>query len=226
MTRVIEQVVDLVFPATCIGCGYARGSVLCGRCLSRLASANALGEVELEGDKPVKAVAFDGFRAAGPYRGVLREMVLKLKSSCRPFAVPLARLMVAGAGNHPDYLAPDLVCFVPSERRKVAQRGYNPAGVLAREVSVHLGRPLVPCLVKARVIREQDGLPGVRRWDNVSGAFEAAKGFVLRGNVLLVDDVLTTGATAHECAGALVDAGAESVHVLVAARAVLHKRGG
>jgi predicted amidophosphoribosyltransferase len=148
-------------------------------------------------------------------------MILRLKSSARPFAAPLARLMIVAAGNEPAYLAPDRVFYVPSDRIKLIERGYNPAELLAREVSRHLGRPLEDRLEKTRWTVDQDGLSGPGRWKNVPGAFAVVPGGGVIGRALLVDDVLTTGATADSCCRAIMQAGADSVHVLVAAHAIL-----
>lgn len=132
--------------------------------------------------------------------------------------------MVVSAGNEPGYLTPASICYVPSTREKVARRGYNPAMMLARRVARHLGRPLFRGLVKVRPTLDQDTVAGTDRWENVAGAFEVAHGLAPRGSVLLVDDVLTTGATAHACSRALLDAGASRALVLVAARTVLGAR--
>jgi len=216
-----EQLLDLLFPTLCVGCAKPGGEVLCRQCLARLASSCDRHEFETPGTRVRSETRVSGIRAAGIYRGELKEMVLGLKSSCRPFGVPLARLMVSAAGNDPCYVAPDLITYVPSERRKIIERGYNPAELLARKVAQLLGRPLANCLVKVRLTEDQDRLPAPDRWENIEGAFNVRTGFRPSGPVLLIDDVLTTGATAAGCAGALLDSGAESVHALVAARAVL-----
>jgi competence protein ComFC len=167
-----------------------------------------------------RELAFSDFRAAGEYGGLLKQMVLRLKNSSRHFATPLSRLMLAAGGNEPDYLMPDYVCYVPSEKKKIVERGYNPAELLARAIARYLGRPLCHCLNKYRPTLDQDRVTGAQRWENVAGAFAFLPGNIVEGNALLVDDVLTTGATADACARALIKAGASSVHVLVAARTV------
>jgi predicted amidophosphoribosyltransferase len=219
-----EELLDLVFPARCAGCG-GHGKVLCDSCLAALAGL-ATGEPvgQLRHPCPTGRPAFSGFRAAGVYGGLIKEMVLRLKSSARPFAAPLARLMIAAAGNEPEYLAADRIFCVPSERAKLLQRGYNPAELLARAVAHHLDRPLENCLEKTRRTSDQDGLSGSGRWENVTGAFTVLPGTRLSGRALLIDDVLTTGATADSCSRALMDAGADSVRVLVAARAIMRSR--
>ena len=218
-----EQVLDLVFPTVCLGCGKGGGRILCEGCLARIASSCNPVELDSHRDYPEHYPRLNGFRAAGPYLGVIRELVLSLKSCGRPFAFPLARLMVAAAGNDPDYVAPKAIYYVPSERSKIKERGHNPAEVLACAVSTLLGRPLSHSLEKIKATEDQDRLPAALRWGNVSGAFRCVPGFKAHGSVLLIDDVLTTGTTARACAGALLDAGADAVHVLVAARAVLRR---
>jgi predicted amidophosphoribosyltransferase len=110
---------------------------------------------------------------------------------------------------------------VPSTRAKTARRGFNPASLLAREVARLLDRRLLEALVMTRKTADQDVTPGHLRAGNVSGAFAVARGLETPGDVLLVDDVLTTGATTDACSEALQEAGAWSVQILVAARAVL-----
>jgi predicted amidophosphoribosyltransferase len=219
----LEQVLDLVFPTVCLGCGKGGGQILCESCLARIVSSRNPVELDSRGDFREHCTRLDGFRAAGPYLGVIKELVLSLKSHGRPFALPLARLMVAAAGNDPDYIAPQAIYYVPSERSKVKERGHNPAEVLARAVSTLLGRPLSHNLEKIKATDDQDRLPAARRWGNVSDAFRCTRGFQAHGSVLLIDDVLTTGTTAGACAGALLDAGADTVHALVGARAVLRR---
>ena len=218
----LDEVVDLVYPVSCIACGRSGGRGLCRRCLAGLASRCALSVTQSGGDCRGPATCFSGYRAAGEYGGLIREMVLKLKSSAGYFATPLARLMVASAGNDPGYIACDYVCYVPSTREKIAQRGYNPAKVLARRVARHLGRPIFEGLAMTRATLEQDRLARASRWENVAGAFDVTRERVPLGSVVLVDDVLTTGATADACARSLLDSGADTVHVLVAARTVLN----
>jgi predicted amidophosphoribosyltransferase len=220
----LRELLDLALPTECIGCGGHGGGVLCGDCLPLLVKSRPLSwpdDFTLGREELGLEAGVAGWRAAGLYHGLLKELVLRLKSSCRHVATPLSIAMVAAAGNDPAFLVPDMVCFVPSSREKVVSRGYNPAELLARAVSERLGRPLMQCLAKTRATLDQDGLPGYQRLSNVSGAFGATRILEPRSSVLLVDDVLTTGATARACSGALLAAGAHEVRVLVAARAAM-----
>lgn len=112
---------------------------------------------------------------------------------------------------------PDCVVPVPLHRRRIAQRGFNPAVTLARELARTRGVPLAAtALRRVRDTESQTGLGRAERRANVRAAFRARPGLPAR--VWLVDDVVTTGATLEECARALRRAGARQVVALCAAR--------
>jgi ComF family protein len=112
----------------------------------------------------------------------------------------------------------DVVAPLPLHASRLHERGYDQAHLLAAAAARRFGLPLVPLLVRVRATRHQVGLDRRRRAQNVAGAFRAdARAEGLR--VCLVDDVLTTGATAAEGAGALLRRGAISVEVRTLARA-------
>jgi ComF family protein len=111
----------------------------------------------------------------------------------------------------------DAVVPVPSTARRNRDRGYDPAALLAEEVARRLGVPLRPLLTRTREAPPRSSVPAAERHRNVRGAFAAsprARGLGL----LLVDDVMTTGATAFEAARSLRSAGAPAVDLLVLAR--------
>jgi len=142
-------------------------------------------------------------------------MAFKLGGQRRD-AVHLARAMRPTAAR----LRADVVTFVPSTRRAEAARGFNPAAELARHVASGLGLPGLGLLSKVRETRDQAGLTRVQRAQNQRGAFRARLEPDARiHRVLLVDDVLTTGATADACARALRDGGVGDVVVVTFARA-------
>lgn len=111
----------------------------------------------------------------------------------------------------------DAVVPVPLHRSRLAKRGFNQAAVLAREVAGQLDSSLSETLRTVRDTRDQVELSAAERRRNVRGAFRAESR--LRGRILLVDDVMTTGATLSECATVLKDAGATEVWALSLCRA-------
>jgi ComF family protein len=111
----------------------------------------------------------------------------------------------------------DAVVPIPSTRRRNRERGYDPSLLLARSLAGALGKPLACLVARTRDTPPQSQLPARRREANVRGAFRAsrrAQGLA----ILLVDDVVTTGATAFAAARALRDAGASRVDLLALAR--------
>jgi ComF family protein len=117
-----------------------------------------------------------------------------------------------------DLLPADVVTWVPLSRRRRARRGFDQAEVLARAAARRLGVPARPLLVRARDTRAQARKTGPERRRALRDAF-AARGRA-DGRILLIDDVLTTGATASACARALRRAGAGSICLLTAARSL------
>ncbi len=113
----------------------------------------------------------------------------------------------------------DLVIPVPLGKSRLAERGYNQAALLARPLALAMRLPYQPpALHRMRETRTQVGLSIIERRLNVDGAFQADTALAEGRSVLIVDDVMTTGATLNACAGALLDAGAKHVLSLTLAR--------
>jgi predicted amidophosphoribosyltransferase len=117
---------------------------------------------------------------------------------------------------HRSGLLGSIVTWVPGRRRDVLDRGFDHAAVLARAVSLQLGLHRRNLLVRTRAPSDQTDLGRAERFANLEGAFRSRP---VSGRVVLVDDLVTTGATAGACARALLDGGASSVEVLAACRA-------
>jgi len=135
---------------------------------------------------------------------------------CRSLAGGLGKRLLEVAG---DVLrGADIAVPVPLHARRRRSRGFNQAADLAR----HLNLPIVRALVRTRATPSQTDLPAARRHANVRGAFALRRRHDVRGlRVIIVDDVVTTGATLEACARVLIDAGAASVSAVTAARAVI-----
>jgi ComF family protein len=199
------RAVSRITPPTCVRCGDALASgvagPLCTRCRERPRSL---------------AIA----RSAGRYEGSLRKIIHAFKyEGRRVLAAPLAKLMRdAGA----DLLAgADAVVPVPLHPWRGMRRGFNQADDLARQ----LGPPVWRALRRRRHGPPQAGLPAAARHANVQAAYALGlRSFALpclrNRVVILVDDVMTTGATVEACARVLAGAGVRSVGVLTAARAM------
>jgi ComF family protein len=185
-------------PPGCARCGLPGPDPICGACLS---------------DPP----AFSSCRAGGLFGGPLADAVHALKYGDRPaIARPLGAWLAAGI-PWPETAA---VVAVPLGRKRRLARGYDQAQLLARAVARARGAALLPgALRRVRETAPQVGKARPERLRNVRGAFAADAALVRGRDLVLVDDVVTTGATADACAQALVAAGARSVHALALARA-------
>jgi ComF family protein len=169
-----------------------------------------------------QAFAFDAAVRLGPYDGVLRDAVLRLKRHTgEGLAELLGGLWVERDGPRLSSPGVDSVIPVPLFWWKRWRRGYNQSASLARGIARRLQIPCFPAwLRRLRNTPVQTAQSPAGRRDNVRGAFGADPRARFKGrSVLLVDDVMTTGATAHEAARALRAAGAARVAVAALARA-------
>jgi ComF family protein len=159
-------------------------------------------------------------RAALAYGPVSRDLVLALKRAGRRDSLPAFAGWMAQAA--PFAADADLIAPIPLHWTRLAMRGFNQSVWLAAALARRIGRPLAPdLLTRRRRTPSQAGLGPEARYSNVAGAFAASA--QARGRkVVVVDDVLTTGATAAGCAQALMGAGAASVDVVTLARVVHH----
>ena len=168
-----------------------------------------------------KPRAFQRARAACLYDEHSRDLILKLKHADRPDLAPLfARWLMRAAADLADGC--DCVAAVPLHRARLFARRYNQAAEIARPLARLLHLPYRPdLLVRARDTGTQGGRSAGGRKSNVQGAFLVPPRSARRiagKRVLVVDDVLTTGATAEACARALLKAGAAAVDLAVVAR--------
>ena len=161
---------------------------------------------------------FDAAYSFGFYEAELRQLIhlFKYGRVCT-LSRPLGKLLAQAL---PREQAFDVIIPMPLHWRKRWQRGFNQSQLLAREIGRRTHTPVQDALRRVRNTPAQAGLTSAKRRLNVSGAFQAKKGAAIDGRrVLLIDDVMTTGATAASCARALQQAGARQVTLLTLARA-------
>lgn len=152
------------------------------------------------------------------YEGIIKECIHLFKYKRKLSLVkPLSGLMIDFAGKFLDTSKIDLIVPVPLHKTKERSREFNQAKLLAYQLSQALNKQLQDkLLIKTRAIVAQASLPKSKRRKNVQGAFKALTD-IEHTNILLIDDVLTTGSTVNECAKTLLDAGAKNVDVFTLA---------
>jgi ComF family protein len=219
MLATMQRLLDVLLPPTCPGCG-SEGVALCAKCRTHL--ARRLGEpvgvpLGLVWSQPAGLVQLEW--CAG-YGGVARACLHALKyDGEQRLAAPLGRLMAerwqrAGIGG--EVLVP-----VPVHAARRRERGFDQAELLARMAGTELSLPVVPAVVRAARTKAQHALGRGARAQNVGRVFSVPPRHVAAVAdrwVVLVDDVVTTGATLSACAAALRAAGAPAVSALTLAR--------
>ena len=235
----LEAAVTLVYPPTCVACGAATATphTLCAPCWTgmrfierpfceRLGTPFSvdLGVPLLSPAAIADPPAFERARAVARYDETARGLVHRLKYGDRLDLAKALGTMMARAGAELAHEA-DLIVPVPLHRWRLWWRRFNQAMALAAVVSRASGTPCDPfVLLRVRHTRRQVGLTRAQRGENLQGAFrvpDAAKPRLMDRRVLLVDDVITTGATANAAARALLRGGAQAVDVLAFARVVV-----
>ena len=232
----VDPVLSVVFPASCPACGRSlsqptRGP-LCGPCWQRVPrhktpacrcglpvspGRSGCGRCR-RGRQPLSAGV-----SLGPYEGPLRAVIHELKyRGRRRVAGRLAGMLFEDEQVRALVEGSDVLVAVPLHPRRLRERGFNQAALLAEELGRRAGRPFSDrALVRRKDTSPQAGLSAAARRRNVADAFAVRRRGLVAGQVVtLVDDVLTTGATAHACARMLKEAGADEVRLLSVARVV------
>ena len=223
LRRLTGAALDLAFPAACSGCGR-EGDPLCAVCLPALDARLALPggtPIGLPAELPAPLLQLESCAPfAGPVRAALHD--LKYAGARRlagPLGVALARRW-ARVGTGAEVVVP-----VPVHAERERRRGYDQAALIAEVAGERLGLPVVRALERQRATIAQFELGRDERAANVDGAFRVRAGHAtevarsVAGRwILLVDDVVTTGATLAACAFALERAGAPAVSAIAVAR--------
>ena len=213
--KLYHFLMELLFPPKCVLCRKLLKSGEIDLCRECRADAP-----EYAGKK-INIRFLDSFAAVWYYEGNVRRSLLRFKFyNARSYGVSYGRILAMRLQReYPDGF--DMLTWVPVSRLRKLRRGYDQVELLAKAVGRELGLSPVPTLKKIRNNRPQSRLkdPAARR-ANVLCAYRLLEGAAVKGQrVLLLDDILTTGATAGECARVLLSAGAKEVHCAAVAAA-------
>ncbi len=234
----LARALDLVYPTRCLICDQdfaaGRSAVICGACEAGLVPlppplCSRCGQSlasEGPGD-PVclncagRTLPFEWAVAFGAYQGILREAIHRFKFlELDLLAGPLGERLIGALGRRGGPIRWDAIIPIPASRDSWWLRARNPAEILARSLGMRLAIPVHTRLLrKTRVTPPQSALPRAVRLANLVGSMEVDSVKAVTGmSLLIVDDILTTGATATEAARALMKAGARQCHVATLAR--------
>jgi competence protein ComFC len=234
--------VSVVFPADCRLCKrlLTRASriPICGECLTAfqkvsdercagcgqpwLVAGEAQGREQICRECKAQKYAFDAARSYGIYEGALaRAIVLMKYEKIEPLGTWFGKRLDEVVRAEGKRLEADIVVPVPLHRQREKERGYNQVDLFGRSLARRLGLAYRPVLLKrAKPRPEKHLLRQEERWEAVRGAFAMENGGrVDNSRILLLDDVMTTGATLDACTRVLREAGAKSVLAVTIARA-------
>ena len=215
----LEAFLDLLFPKFCTGCGCF-GTYLCRECAKSIhfyklpLCPGCMGSINELGvhARCKKDTYLDGLVVAVKFDGVIKHMITEVKYQGYFDQIhTLCRLFLSK--TELQEIRPRVVIPIPLHAKKQDDRGFNQAWILAQDVSKQLGIPTTDKLL--RKIRETHSQAGLKREDrlkNVEKAFLCTRKLKRTDTILLVDDVVTTGATFSACAHALKSSGAGKVY--------------
>lgn len=213
--RLYHWIVQMLFPPKCVLCGTLLKKEeldLCRQCRV---------EAPWHPNRKTKLQFLDSFAAVWYYEGNVRQSLLRYKfRNARSFAGAYGRLLAMKLQEESP-AGFDCLTWIPVSRLRRFRRGYDQVELLAKAVGRELGMTPVPLLIKVRHNRPQSGIHGAaERRANVLGVYRVTDPERLAGKrILLLDDILTTGATAGEAGRVLLTAGAKEVHCAVVAAA-------
>lgn len=208
LKQIAEILMDVILPRSCLGCGK-EGKYVCEQCDLFLSEATSIFP---KGD-------LEELVSGWEYDGLIKEVILKIKYNGVFDAIN--ELVEKALAIRELYLPADIVItFVPMFKKKERQRGFNQAEIIARKVGKMTRKEVLPLLEKMKDTSSQTELDKAERLANVRGSFRRKEGAICPNNVLLVDDVWTSGATMRECAKVLKKSGVKRVFGFTLARTV------
>jgi ComF family protein len=216
--------IDFVFPPTCVGCGKF-GEMICADCVDHIKiieSISGNGQLsQIQNSLDVNNFQnLDNLFSFAYYTPPISSAIKKLKYK-RDIGISnlLAKFLVELYNKNKMDI--DMVIPVPLNKNKIKERGFNQSYFLALPFSMTIQKPInKQSLRRFKDTPSQVGLNRQERFSNVSDAFRADPSLVQDKNILLIDDVATTGATMEACASALKSAGAKDIVGLTVARAI------
>lgn len=229
---ILMALIDIIFPPACLAChrGLGRGQkILCIECESQIRKISE-NYCQLCGSELVDGscetckdteFCFDFARSSMRYAAPLTHLIHKLKyQGYRVVARYLAQKMAESMQEYPEYQDYPYLVAVPLHRVRLRERGYNQSDLIARHLARLTNKKWIRPLQRVHYTLSQTNLHRTQRLSNLNGAFRVYKAAEIRGqNLILIDDVFTTGSTINEISKTLKAAGAAKVAALTATRA-------
>ncbi|PMQ02488.1 MAG: hypothetical protein CBR30_02290 [Dictyoglomus sp. NZ13-RE01] len=228
--EIFEPFLDIIFPERCVLCGRYLEGYICSKCREKLKFGEnycllcgaplTFPEKVCYNCKKENNILIEGFEFLGYYKGIWEDLISKFKFEHKPYIAKTFAKMGRERILSRNWDI-DLITYVPMWKDKEKKRGYNQSYILAKYLSRELQLSVVSTLKQERPILEQKNLGRAERLENVKNAFKLMENVDIEGkNILIVDDVYTTGATIRECAKELRNGRCNKIYVFVICRAI------
>lgn len=227
------KIVDFIFPPICVGCGLI-GERMCPQCINEIKRFDLIEENQLmngdlgtmlESDRSLSDQHLDNFFSFAHYNPPISSAIKKLKYN-RDIGIAEILANFLFELYNKNKMDIDMIIPVPLNKKRIKERGFNQSLLIAIPFSLMISKQInKQALRRSKETQSQVGLNRHERFLNVTDAFTANRSEVEGKNILLLDDVTTTGATLEACAKALKSAGANDIVALTVARAIQTQNG-
>ena len=216
MFNFIEKILDLIFPPVCGICNKEINTYLCGKCEKEINKITCVGENRYDNKY------FSTHMYLFKYEGIIRNKIISYKFDDKPYLYKtFCEIFVKNKKVCEFIKNYDIIISVPMYKKKKNQRGYNQSELIAKETAKKVENIEYrnDILIKIRNTAKQSSLNKEQRKENLKNAYVVNNNeYILNKNILIFDDIYTTGSTANECAKTLIEAGAKDVGILTIAR--------
>lgn len=216
MFNFIEKILDLIFPPVCGICNKEINTYLCGKCEKEINKITCVGE------NKYKDKYFSTHMYLFKYEGIIRNKIISYKFNDKPYLYKTFCEIFVKNKKVCEFLKKyDIIISVPMYKKKKNKRGYNQSELIAKETAKKVENIEYrnDILIKIRNTAKQSSLNKEQRKENLKNAYVVNNNeYILNKNILIFDDIYTTGSTANECAKTLIEAGAKDVGILTIAR--------
>ena len=216
MFNFIEKILDLIFPPVCGICNKKINTYLCEKCEKEINKITCVGENRYDNKY------FSTHMYLFKYEGIIRNKIISYKFNDKPYLYKTFCEIFVKNKKVCEFLKKyDIIISVPMYKKKKNQRGYNQSELIAKETAKKVENIEYrnDILIKIRNTAKQSSLNKEQRKENLKNAYVVNNNeYILNKNILIFDDIYTTGSTANECAKTLIEAGAKDVGILTIAR--------
>ena len=218
MFNFIEKILDLIFPPVCGICNKEINTYLCGKCEKEINKITCVGENRYDNKY------FSTHMYLFKYEGIIRNKIISYKFNDKPYLYKTFCEIFVKNKKVCEFLKKyDIIISVPMYKKKKNQRGYNQSELIAKETAKKVENIEYrnDILIKIKNTARQSSLNKEQRKENIKNAYlikSSNKEYILNKNILIFDDIYTTGSTANECAKMLKEAGAKNIGILTIAK--------